>query len=536
MKKIIVLYIIFLSLLSCEKHVLTNLEKTNIEKDISSVMVPLSRLSLFADISDFDLCDNRPITKTDNTLTTSLESLLDFDEIKTKTIGNQSFTVVPFLQNKDKILASIQSENKPIITEAAPIKKYYILMRSGSCSYQYIATLITSKNYSNGHQFFDFFDRPNYSGVILYSTFEGRVFEVRTYNEGKIIKSDLYSKDRISVDIGNDLLYISLFKTKLQTKGNEDDGWNDEIEASISIGHRSGGGGDTTDDNWNDWIRHYEDTDDDSTDNEDLGGGGGNSNENDYTIEEECTVCLSCDIPDRVEMFGDGRFTKGSYTYIDYREIEHWESVQFKFWTGAFEKQQTASFIFQVLQDVVSTAYFEGFRPCRDTVKNISNPLMTMKVAASNSWTYIGGTFGETRYKKVDGKIIKKNHYGLDIAADVGTALFAMKTGVISKIVDDAPDTLGTSYGNQLWIDYIEKDPETDKESTIRLLYAHLNYGTPIANNPRTNKTFKVGDVVFQGDLIGYSGRTGNAYNVLNYHLHLGVLLDGKWVDPIAVH
>ena len=41
-------------------------------------------------------------------------------------------------------------------------------------------------------------------------------------------------------------------------------------------------------------------------------------------------------------------------------------------------------------------------------------------------------------------------------------------------------------------------------------------------------------DVVFQGDLIGYTGRTGNAYDVPNEHLHLGVKVDGQWVNPDA--
>ena len=41
-----------------------------------------------------------------------------------------------------------------------------------------------------------------------------------------------------------------------------------------------------------------------------------------------------------------------------------------------------------------------------------------------------------------------------------------------------------------------------------------------------------MGDKVFQGDLIGYSGRSGNATDVPNPHLHFGVMAGGKWVDP----
>ena len=56
------------------------------------------------------------------------------------------------------------------------------------------------------------------------------------------------------------------------------------------------------------------------------------------------------------------------------------------------------------------------------------------------------------------------------------------------------------------------------------LQYSHLQYGTPVAVNPRTGKPFAKGDRVFAGDLIGYTGKTGNAFldsEVPNKHLDL---------------
>lgn len=74
-------------------------------------------------------------------------------------------------------------------------------------------------------------------------------------------------------------------------------------------------------------------------------------------------------------------------------------------------------------------------------------------------------------------------------------------------------------------------------------MYSHLQAGTPIAINPRTNKPFKEGDEVFEGDLIAYSGKTGNAFNdvsVPNKHVHLGIGTDWQtdhrktnWIDPL---
>ena len=42
-----------------------------------------------------------------------------------------------------------------------------------------------------------------------------------------------------------------------------------------------------------------------------------------------------------------------------------------------------------------------------------------------------------------------------------------------------------------------------------------------VAINPRTGDVFKPGDAIYKGELLGYTGRTGNAYNVTNKHLHL---------------
>ena len=121
-----------------------------------------------------------------------------------------------------------------------------------------------------------------------------------------------------------------------------------------------------------------------------------------------------------------------------------------------------------------------------------------------------------------------KIHQGIDLAAPLGTPVYAMYSGRISYtytscINDEKKDP---KFGNEIRIKV------QDGGKTFYLQYAHLNYGTPIAINPRTGMPFAKNDEVYQGDLIGYTGSTGNAFNVPNKHLHLGVIVDGQWVNP----
>ena len=74
---------------------------------------------------------------------------------------------------------------------------------------------------------------------------------------------------------------------------------------------------------------------------------------------------------------------------------------------------------------------------------------------------------------------------------------------------------------------------------TVLVGYWHLLEDTPVAINPRTKKPFAPGDVIYQGEIIGYTGKTGNCYDIPNYHLHL-VVVDyekrnagnGKYLNP----
>lgn len=157
-----------------------------------------------------------------------------------------------------------------------------------------------------------------------------------------------------------------------------------------------------------------------------------------------------------------------------------------------------------------------------DTTKGVSNPLVDMKVAATKSGRHKNGLFGDYRGRQ---------HDGIDLKANVGMPCFSLYNGVVVAVNETYEDRYyAHSYGNRIVI----KSHVNGKD--IDIWYTHLQSGNAININPRSLKKFKVGDYVFRGELIGYTGRSGNAYDdeyVPNKHLHLGIKIEETWVDPI---
>jgi murein DD-endopeptidase MepM/ murein hydrolase activator NlpD len=106
-------------------------------------------------------------------------------------------------------------------------------------------------------------------------------------------------------------------------------------------------------------------------------------------------------------------------------------------------------------------------------------------------------------------------HKGIDFYMEEGTPLRSIQDGYISRIVD---------YGNQ----NVGKGIFVKWEDGKTAIYGHLSkFGS-----------FKVGDKVNTGDLIGYSGHSGNVVGKTGYHLHFGLKSeDGqRFLDPIPIY
>jgi len=172
--------------------------------------------------------------------------------------------------------------------------------------------------------------------------------------------------------------------------------------------------------------------------------------------------------------------------------------------------------------------------PCRDIDNNKANPMMKMNIAPSGGWNFAGGTYGRTREGGT------KFHDGVDLAGDVGTPIYAMFDGTVSNknyVINqpnrDADGTYPNGYdgdsndaGNRITVTSSINGKQVD------LGYWHLEAENAVAINPRTQEIFKPGDTVFSGDIIGYLGISGNAYNVPYPHLHLQCKVNGQSADP----
>ena len=107
-------------------------------------------------------------------------------------------------------------------------------------------------------------------------------------------------------------------------------------------------------------------------------------------------------------------------------------------------------------------------------------------------------------------------HRAIDLRAAVGTPVYAAEDGTVDWVQAwDGHSTSGDqSYGNLVRIRHADYNG-----SKLQTLYAHLK-----------ESKVKYGQAVKEGELIGYSGNTGNSTGP---HLHFEVRLDGARCNPL---
>ena len=468
------------------------------EADISNTLVRASPPPLFADLpGDSGRSDTKGLDEK-----VPLVSVLDRVRQKKAVFKGISVVQIPFSDGYSLQKAYYGREPGGEPGDAAVMKRFLVTGPEGMT----VVTMIADSRYVRAHPGFDYLDRPDYTGAVVFSTVYGELLKVQAYDGGRILAAEFVSSE------GTGDAYIVVYSWDGETRSA--DGAEGVMTCRYVIALKPEG-------EVSPWFW-------------DPDGSGEGSDP--QTPEKYYTLSLSCDIPDKVEMTGGGAYTAGSTAVVGYRQKYSVQVHTLDHWTGDFAWSVSARFSMKVTEDMESTAYFETKRPAANNSKHVTNPLISMRIAASNVSmvladadervyaNYYGGTFGLTR---VDREGNPRRHDGLDLYADVGTPVYAAYSGTISKAVSGYGDSLvANSYGNELRITTAEGG------RTFVTQYAHLQGGRPFAVNPRTGQPFKEDDKVYQGDLIAYSGRTGNAVDVPNPHLHLGIYTGGRWVDP----
>lgn len=107
-------------------------------------------------------------------------------------------------------------------------------------------------------------------------------------------------------------------------------------------------------------------------------------------------------------------------------------------------------------------------------------------------------------------------HNAIDLRAAVGTPVYAAEDGTVdqTQLWDGVTKTGMQSYGVMCRIRHADY-----KGGELSTRYGHL-----------TELCVKRGDKVKEGQLIGYSGATGNCYGA---HLHFEVIYKGRRCNPL---
>lgn len=546
--------------------------------------ISLSESPLFGDLSMFNSRKSSTRSSGKSNVTATLESLLDRSDVRTEKVKSRIYRQIPFLSNKLTDYAFIRDsvpEPGNRLKNASVIKKF-LIERSDTETHEtesYVVTMISAPAFLSTREAsqLSWLDRPNFTGIIFYHSVDGKeLYEVNVYNNGLIIHANLlrpgtenahahtkhlllpvksqtknseYIVDYEIEDISEEYEIEEEYEwfpenTESVTGDNLNDygggSMNDTITAAIIVADRNTPRHDTS------YCRPGEIKDRTMPK---FGGGGGSyfSGVSGYSRiqkDEVLQVILNSDMHCHTSIMGGNIIIPYEHAFTRESSIlcvcETDTDYEFDRWVGDLAGKGWAAQI--VVNDNISaTAYSkpEGVgrnRPCVDS-DGRGNPLMRMEIAPSGGWNFAGGTYGKTRSGG------NQFHNGIDIYAEIGTEVYAMYDGIVAgggryvtkQPMRDANNHYPEGYtgdnndaGNRIYID------SDMGNGTLTLGYWHLQEGTPVAINPRTGEPFAPGDEVYQGELIGYTGRTGNAtvQKAPIPHLHLYAAWEGTSTNP----
>ena len=163
---------------------------------------------------------------------------------------------------------------------------------------------------------------------------------------------------------------------------------------------------------------------------------------------------------------------------------------------------------------------YDPNKPCSDCFKG--NPVKgDMNLAKQSASGLKGATMGWTRKRFNNlGKLVAKQHKGVDIETEKGDPIYAMFDGTarLKTNTDEDGNVIGAGY-------YVAVTSKVGGK-TIQTWYFHMQKDTRVFGEVKA------------GDIIGYQGDSGNlkiavAKKYTPIHVHIQMYEDGKLIDPM---
>lgn len=209
---------------SCAKYQ----DNTGAEKNKTSLPFRITeRFTLPVNLSAYGFLNGTPglSTKSGNEskpYMPPVDSLIDWSKAKQKSYPDGIvYTQVPFKANETPPMGAIAGTQHELDRHIVPLKCFYIRMEEciRHSGQEYIVTIIPNITQLIHDPDYDFLDKPNFDGIILYAKTDGTYLFTKLYSGGIIQESRMLSEENESTD----KTYIGFYNTALlKTKADPD--------------------------------------------------------------------------------------------------------------------------------------------------------------------------------------------------------------------------------------------------------------------------------------------------------------------------
>lgn len=482
--------------------------------------------------------------------------LLEKEKTESVLFEQYYIKAVPFVEGYSTDVVSLTSE---VLSEAAAdslsCSKIFLvstLDTETDTTDLMVVTMIPDGIYLSEHEVSEitYLDKSEYSGIILYSDLDGSYRESNYFENGRIFGAEITTADTPCPE-DLDSHYLAVYQV-IGTKATNGRGLLKKLLVKILDG--GSGSGSSSNEYYGGELDYSSCTaaapsvasQTQSPPSTSIGvkrttsGGGGSSCAGTSSSslsparseKQQYTVTLYASRIGETEcgmVSGSGTYSAGAMVTCSASPLS---GYRFQRWSGNIPTPTHSFVTFSIRDRITATALFCSSLaepeplPCWNATKNIANPLSGMRLAPTKSGNLNRAVFGLNMPGRTSG-----THGGIDLAAEVGTPIYAPCDGTIATNMryvvnqpEGDPDMFPqgidkNNAGNRFSLQCVLSSGEK-----VTFSFFHLQAGTPVAINPRSGIPFVPGDKVYQGEIIGYVGRTGNAWNkneVPNPHLHL---------------